>query len=236
MRTSKAPGKRVHGCLSPCPDHSWFRTFRHLGLSACVVLGLAGSVRAQAVPAPPPAIPAPPPAGAAQAEEVVDSPEKYAEIYVHRFFPADPRFALNATGEKRAEALAHFAEGFRKQGNKDMAGALKEFRRVLELDPTPVAMAAKVAGLEAVLGNPAEGEAVLKRSLEANPGSPGISIAMAEYLRTFRKAEPGSKERSLQVLKDAFAAFPNSSPVVGQYLRFLLQDQKREEALAVLNE
>ena len=233
MRTSKAPGKRVHGCLSSCPDHPWFR---YLGLSACVVVGLAGSVQAQVAPAQPPTVPAPAESGAAPAAAEVDSPEKYAEIYVHRFFPADPRFALNATGEKRAEALAHFAEGFRKQSNKDMAGALKEFRRVLELDPTPVAMAAKVAGLEAVLGDPAEGEAVLKRSLEANPGNPGIAIAMAEYLRTFRKAEPGSKERSLQVLKDAFAAFPNSSPVVGQYLRFLLQDQKREEALAVLNE
>lgn len=164
-----------------------------------------------------------------------DSPERYAEIYVHRFFPPDARLALKPQGEHRAEALARYVEGLRLEGQKDAEGARKAFRRVLELDPAAVALAAKIAGLEAVLGDPEAGEKVLVKTREANPQAPGASLALAEYLRTFLGEDSDAKERSLQVMKEAYAAFPRNAAVVSQYLRYLIQENKREDALAVLN-
>ena len=149
---------------------------------------------------------------------------------------------LNAEGEHKADALAHFVEGMSFEENGEMDKALAAYRKVLDVDPGQADLASRVAALLTRQDDFPQAIDVLKDAIKANPNAPEpllqLAFIYAKYLRRTDQAidyanraialDPhnidayerlceialaaGDEKKALQSL-DRAAASPNDDPV-----------------------
>jgi tetratricopeptide (TPR) repeat protein len=149
---------------------------------------------------------------------------------------------LNAEGEHKADALAHFVEGMSFEENGEMDKALAAYRKVLDVDPGQADLASRVAALLTRQDDFPQAIDILKDAIKANPNAPEpllqLAFIYAKYLRRTDQAidyanraialDPhnidayerlceialaaGDEKKALQSL-DRAAASPNDDPV-----------------------
>lgn len=149
---------------------------------------------------------------------------------------------LNAEGEHKADALAHFVEGMSFEENGEMDKALAAYRKVLDVDPGQADLASRVAALLTRQDDFPQAIDVLKDAIKVNPNAPEpllqLAFIYAKYLRRTDQAidyanraialDPlnidayerlceialaaGDEKKALQSL-DRAAASPNDDPV-----------------------
>jgi len=149
---------------------------------------------------------------------------------------------LNAEGEHKGDALAHFVEGMSFEENGEMDKALAAYRKVLDVDPGQADLASRVAALLTRQDDFPQAIDVLKDAIKANPNAPEpllqLAFIYAKYLRRTDQAidyanraialDPhnidayerlceialaaGDEKKALQSL-DRAAASPNDDPV-----------------------
>jgi tetratricopeptide (TPR) repeat protein len=94
---------------------------------------------------------------------------------------------LNAEGEHKADALAHFVEGMSFEENGEMDKALAAYRKVLDVDPGQADLASRVAALLTRQDDFPQAIDVLKDAIKANPNAPEpllqLAFIYAKYLR-----------------------------------------------------
>ncbi len=76
-----------------------------------------------------------------------EKPEDFAGIYLDKYLPPDAKLTLQATGEARARALAHYARGLSLEQQKRPEEAVRAFLEVLKTSPGEIHLARKVAYL-----------------------------------------------------------------------------------------
>jgi tetratricopeptide (TPR) repeat protein len=149
---------------------------------------------------------------------------------------------LNAEGEHKADALAHFVEGMSFEENGEMDKALAAYRKVLDVDPGQADLASRVAALLTRQDDFPQAIDVLKDAIKVNPNAPEpllqLAFIYAKYLRRTDQAidyanraialdphnidayerlceialSAGDEKKALQSL-DRAAASPNDDPV-----------------------
>ena len=73
--------------------------------------------------------------GAAVPASAQEAADDFAELYLDRYFPPGKELQLGVEGERRSEALAHYARGLSLEIQERPDEAIAAFRRVLEIDP-----------------------------------------------------------------------------------------------------
>ena len=144
-----------------------------------------------------------------------------------RLAPTD--LALDAEGAKKAQALASFAGGLLAEENSDQEKMLEGYRKALELDPSNVQLAVKVAYELARRNDPTSAIQVLKDAIKACPKDALPYIFLSElYAKNLNKPELAIRyaEQGLALAPDNFAALQG---VYGLY--FSSGQEKKAEQL-----
>ena len=191
------------------------RGFRPRGLFSCAVfcvgllaLGLASGVAAprrggSKSPAKSAPSKAAAPAAAAQ-------PAEFADAWPSEPRPTPPDLLLPKEGERKAEALAAFAQALVADDAADTDKALAGYRRALEFDPSYAELAVKVAYDLAKRGDVSAGIQVLKDSIKAAPKEPLPLIYLSQlYSKHLKKHDLALRyaEQALALAPDNFACY-----------------------------
>lgn len=145
---------------------------------------------------------------ARETDDAAPKAEDFAEIYVDRYFEPDEPLKLAESGQRRAEALAHYSIGLSLEAREQLPEAVEAFQRVLEIAPGEVSLSRKVAYLLAQTGDRDGGRAVLERAHQAHESSPRASITLSEYLATFFGDEEKSRAEALRLADEAVDQYP----------------------------
>lgn len=167
-------------------------------------------------------------------DETSLSPEAFAEIYLDRYFAPDEPLKLTGSGQRRAEALAHYSIGLSLEARQDAPGAIAAFQRVLEIAPGEISLSRKVAYLLAQTGDKEGGLAVLKRTHQVHSGSPRASITLSEYLATFFGDDEKSRAEALRLANEAADHYPWHPAAWEHLVRMHLVARQIDEARATV--
>ncbi|HEV7404924.1 MAG TPA: tetratricopeptide repeat protein [Chthoniobacteraceae bacterium] len=166
------------------------------------VLVLASPARLSAAPAKPPkqgstaprpqAAPTVAPAPVAR-PVAPGAPHEVADAYPSGR-PAAADLGLQKEQERKAQALAHFAQGVLLEDSSENDLALASFKKAFDLDPSNSDLAVKLAFLLAQRNDPTAGIEVLKDAVKASPREPLPLIYLSQmYAKYLRKPEAGIK-------------------------------------------
>ena len=136
-------------------------------------------------------------------------PPEFADALPSPNRPTAPDLALNAEGEKKADAFAAFAQGFVAEENSDQEKMLESYRKALTLDPGNPELAVKVAYELARRNDPSAAIQVLKDAIKAAPKEPLPCVYLSQlYAKNLNKPELAIKyaEQALALAPDNFGA------------------------------
>ena len=179
---------------------------RGLAVLLVVILSCAGLeavlARSRVAPPPPPTTPVPAPA------------KKKAVRQDDSLSPLPARdLQLRPENEHKADALAHFVEGMAFEDNGEMDKALASYRKVLDVDPGQVELAARVASLLARQEDYPQAIDILKDAIKATPNAPEplleLAFIYAKYL--------GRTDQAIDYVNRALAINPLN---IAAYERF----------------
>ncbi len=111
---------------------------------------------------------------------------------------------------RKADALAFFTLGFAAENEADNETALREYRRVLDLDPGYTELAIKVAYEYARQGDVPEGINVLKDAIKAAPKDPMAHLYLSQlYAKYLKKPDVALRyaSRAMELDPKNFAAY-----------------------------
>jgi len=134
---------------------------------------------------------------------------EYADAFPSPFRPIAADLALKAEDEKKADALAAFAQGFVAEENSDQEKMLEHYRKALGLDPGNPELAVKVAYELARRNDPSAAIQVLKDAIKAAPKQPLPYVYLSQlYAKNLNKPDLAIKyaEQALALAPDNFAA------------------------------
>jgi tetratricopeptide (TPR) repeat protein len=117
---------------------------------------------------------------------------------------------LTREASRKADALASFTLGFAAENEADNETALREYRRVLDLDPGYTELAIKVAYEYARLGDVSEGINVLKDSIKAAPRDATAHLYLSQlYAKYLKKPDVALRyaSRAMELDPKNFAAY-----------------------------
>jgi tetratricopeptide (TPR) repeat protein len=140
-----------------------------------------------------------------------EKPEDFAGIYLDKYLPPDAKLTLQATGEARARALAHYARGLSLEQQKRPEEAVRAFLEVLKTSPGEIHLARKVAYLFAQSGKRQEGRDVLQRAHEDRSDSPIPAIVLSEYLATFFPGDETALTEAMRLAEEAVEKHPTDA-------------------------
>ena len=124
--------------------------------------------------------------------------------------PAPGDLRLSKEEERKAEALARFAQALLLEDAAENDAALEGFRRAFELDPTNSDLAVKLAYMLAQRNDATGGIEVLKDAVKAAPKEPLPLVYLSQlYAKYLKKPEAGIKyaEQALAVDATSFAPY-----------------------------
>ena len=160
--------------------------------------------------------------------------ERFAEIYVDRFYEPGEELKLKASGLSRSKALAHHAHGLSLESQGRTEQAIAEYRKVLEIDPAVFGLAQKVAAMLAQNGKTAEARKILEEAVAKNPGQPQGYIVLSEYLATFHADSEEDRDRAMRLAEEAVEKFPGVPLVYEHLVNFCLVARQQEKAKEIL--
>jgi tetratricopeptide (TPR) repeat protein len=118
--------------------------------------------------------------------------------------------ALDAKGQRKADALAWFINGLFEEESDGPEKALESYRKALALDPANTDLAIKVAYDYLRRGETAEAISVLKDAVKASPKETAPYLALsATYLRHLHKPELATKyaQAAIEIAPKSFAPY-----------------------------
>lgn len=97
---------------------------------------------------------------------------------------------LSLEGERKAEALARYAQGVLLEEDADTEQATKAYLRAIALDPSNVDLALKLTRVYVRRGEPTEAIEILKDAIKASPRAPQPPLTLAYlYLKSLNKPD-----------------------------------------------
>jgi tetratricopeptide (TPR) repeat protein len=124
--------------------------------------------------------------------------------------PAPPDLQLVKESEKKAQAMAAFAQGLLLEDAAENDAALASFRKAFDLDPANSDLAVKLAYLLAQRNDPSGGIEVLKDTIKASPREALPLIYLSQlYAKYLKKPDAGIKyaEQALALDPDLYPAY-----------------------------
>jgi len=124
--------------------------------------------------------------------------------------PPETARALEAKGQRRADALAWFVNGLFEEESDGPEKALESYRKALALDPANTGLAIKVAYDYLRRGETAEAISVLKDAVKAAPKETAPCLALSStYLRHLHKPDLAAKyaQRAIEIAPKTFAPY-----------------------------
>jgi tetratricopeptide (TPR) repeat protein len=118
--------------------------------------------------------------------------------------------ALEAKGQRKADALAWFVNGLFEEESDGPEKALESYRKALALDPANTNLAVKVAYDYLRRGETAEAISVLKDAVKAAPKETAPCLALSStYLRHLRKPDLAAKyaQTAIEIAPKTFAPY-----------------------------
>jgi tetratricopeptide (TPR) repeat protein len=144
--------------------------------------------------------------------------------------PAALDLYLGRDAERRADALAHFAQGLLAEDNADGDAALEHYKRAFERDPANAELAVKLAFMLASRNDAPGGIQVLKDTVKWAPREPMPLIYLAQLYAKYLK----KPEVALKYAEQALALDPTFYPAyvaVHEIAGALGQTAKAEQVL-----
>ena len=118
--------------------------------------------------------------------------------------------ALDAKGQRKADALAWFVNGLFEEESDGPEKALESYRKALTLDPANTGLAIKVAYDYLRRGETAEAISVLKDAVKASPKETAPYLALSStYLRHLHKPDLAAKyaQTAIEISPKSFAPY-----------------------------
>ncbi len=118
--------------------------------------------------------------------------------------------ALEAKGQRKADALAWFVNGLFEEESDGPEKALESYRKALALDPGNTDLAVKVAYDYLRRGETADAISVLKDAVKASPKETAPFLALSStYLRHLRKPDLAAKyaQTAIEIAPKTFAPY-----------------------------
>jgi tetratricopeptide (TPR) repeat protein len=118
--------------------------------------------------------------------------------------------ALEAKGQRKADALAWFVNGLFEEESDGPEKALESYRKALALDPANTDLAIKVAYDYLRRGETADAISVLKDAVKASPKETAPCLALSStYLRHLHKPELAAKyaQTAIEIAPKTFAPY-----------------------------
>jgi tetratricopeptide (TPR) repeat protein len=118
--------------------------------------------------------------------------------------------ALDAKGQRKADALAWFVNGLFEEESDGPEKALDSYRKALTLDPANTGLAIKVAYDYLRRGETAEAISVLKDAVKASPKETAPYLALSStYLRHLHKPDLAAKyaQTAIEISPKSFAPY-----------------------------
>lgn len=143
---------------------------------------------------------------------------------------------LEAAGEQRAAALAHYSAALQLEAAGKMRESLAHYRQVIKADPTNAALAAHAAGLAMSYAGREEALALLQESIKANPNLPQPYLNLAEFLTTYAHEDPAKADEVVKTLAEALARFPKDASVYRAAVMLHLTRDARGQAVSLLEQ
>jgi len=129
--------------------------------------------------------------------------------------PADLK--LQKEGDKKADALAAFAEGLAAEENADYERALEAYRRSLALDASNIELAIKVAFNMAERGDVPQGIGILKDAAKTSPKEFLPPLCLSQLYGKYLKKQDLAEKYALTALNLEPASFPCYAALVEIY-------------------
>ena len=156
-----------------------------------------------------------------------------AEVEPFRFEEPPADLLLDEAGVRKRKAMLLFYRGIRLE-DSDMPAALKIFQKVIELDPSNLALAMETATHCAVYGRFDEAREILEKSLAENAGRRDAYLNLARFCDAHHNDDQKLKQKALDYAEQAAERFP-ADPVVIEFLaRLLLARDQRYAAVALV--
>ena len=118
--------------------------------------------------------------------------------------------ALDAKGQRKADALAWFVNGLFEEESDGPEKALESYRKALTLDPANTDLAIKVAYDYLRRGETADAISVLKDAVKASPKETAPYLALSStYLRHLHKPDLAAKyaQTAIEIAPKTFAPY-----------------------------
>jgi tetratricopeptide (TPR) repeat protein len=177
---------------------------------------------------------------------MLDDPVKSVRLGAARALAGEPEHELTPAEQARfAAVLAELVAAYRYDADRpegrlglgnlyaargDAGGAIAEYRKAIELDPTFVAAYANLADLHRIRGAETDAEAVLRQGAARNPRSAALQFALGlNLVRQKRQAD------GLKALAEASRLAPDDAHFAYVYSVALKDSGKTGEALKVLS-
>lgn len=160
----------------------------------------------------------------------VTSPIEDAALNPQLFIPPAKDLSLEPGGTAKADALARFVEGLSLEEAGEPAKAQEAFTKSLQLDPTNIPLATRLALTLARKGEVTEAIGVLKDCIKAAPEEPGPQLALAYFYLRYLKKPDAAEPYALKAL----ALDPNEPRTYAYLVEIYLvrgQDKKAEAIL-----
>ncbi len=139
---------------------------------------------------------------------------------------------LDASSERRADAIAYFVKALLEEESIGPEKALESFRKTLQLDPTNTELAIRLSQDYLRRGETVEAISVLKDALKPKPKNMDLSLALAMiYLRHLEKPDLATRYASR-----ALAAAPESLAPYEMLVEIHLSQGMRSKAGVVLEQ
>lgn len=144
-------------------------------------------------------------------------------------FETAKRVLREATAKDPKDPQAAFYLGVALDGGGDVAGAIAQYKKALELDPKLVEAAVNLSGAQFDQKDAAGALATAEQGLKANPKSPELLINRALSLEAL-----GRKDEALPAFGAAVKAKPDDAQLRITYAEYLAAANKRDDALSEL--
>ena len=152
------------------------------------------------------------------------------DVFPQQIEPAAPDLLLDKEQQKKADALAAYAEGLSAEDEADIDKALEQYRKVLDLDPGYTDLSIKIASELARRGDVSEGINTLKDAIKASPKDPNAYIALSQLYSKYLKKNDVALKYATQALQLDPENFPSYLSLFELYVS-ADQPRKAEQTL-----
>ena len=140
-------------------------------------------------------------------------PASRADLTLGKIQRGKTEFSLTVTGERHAEALAHYSMALQLEEEGRAREALAHYRLLIKADPQNPDLAQRAAGLALSYGSRDEALKILRENIAANPQSPEPSLSLVRFLSTYLADDPFESQTAMKVMSETLERFPRSAAV-----------------------